>query len=398
MFNIFRKKEEEISRTNPGFEETERRTPKTGIILLIIMFIAGIWFGWYAVDDIARIPTSPPALSNCAYSYGSVSDSVIFRSYDYSYRSYDYYDYDGSVKKCNFGDLEKAAGIPLIYENKRVPLENDLKKINNELNTVNSSLYNVQDQLRRQTPEYGIGLQEKGAGVQNPIFRIPAQQQQLINLQNQEKDLLSYKVDLEAKKSLLDSKIKAVDEELKVAYKPVFEKQNKLLRWYEFKIFLLQFILIVPFFLLIFWLFLKFQRKNSPYTVIFTAMIGVVSILLLRVILTWFWGLFLARVIEVLIRWFNFGFFRSIVFYLGMILSFAIFGGAVYWLQKKVFDPRRVAIRRFRAKKCPNCDTNLDLSVYYCPNCGQQIKEKCEKCGEVRIIGLPVCPYCGNRK
>ena len=34
------KKELEISRSNPGFEEDERRVPKTGVLLLIVMFVA----------------------------------------------------------------------------------------------------------------------------------------------------------------------------------------------------------------------------------------------------------------------------------------------------------------------------------------------------------------------
>ena len=42
MFNFFKKNPEVISRTTPGYEEAERRTPTTGVILLILMFIAGI--------------------------------------------------------------------------------------------------------------------------------------------------------------------------------------------------------------------------------------------------------------------------------------------------------------------------------------------------------------------
>ena len=127
-----------------------------------------------------------------------------------------------------------------------------------------------------------------------------------------------------------------------------------------------------------------------------TAMLGVASLLLIRIILVWFYGLFLQQVLEVLIRWFSkYGFFKSILYYFFMAFSFMVFGGAVYFLQKRIFDPRRVAMRRFRAKQCPHCQTSLDLSHDFCPNCGHQIREKCSQCGQARFVGLPHCPSCG---
>ena len=67
MLKFWKKKEEEISRENPGFEESEHQTPKARVVLLIVMFIAGLFFGWRALDDVGRIPSPPQALSACAY-------------------------------------------------------------------------------------------------------------------------------------------------------------------------------------------------------------------------------------------------------------------------------------------------------------------------------------------
>ena len=75
-----------------------------------------------------------------------------------------------------------------------------------------------------------------------------------------------------------------------------------------------------------------------------------------------------------------------------------IFGGAVFLLQRKVFDTRRVTIRRFRSKQCPQCQTSLDLAINFCPNCGYQVKALCESCKGARYVGMPVCPACGARK
>ncbi len=395
MFNLFKRKTEEISRTTPGYEETERKTPITGVILLFVMFVAGAFFGWRALDDLGSIPQEPEPLSVCASRY---EDSVYLE--ETAVRPFTtqpfYYEYDSD--KCQFNALEKEHNIAPLFE-PRMPLERELKPLQENLNATENSLNEIRYQLQRATGEYGIGLQEKQAYIEQPLFPTGASTQSISSLRTQEADLSAKKSGLDNQISAINAKIKKIDEQLKEAYKPVFKEQNKKLRWYEFKVFILQFIVIFPLFLLIFWGYLRLHRKNSPYAIIFTAMMAVVSLLFLRIILFWFWGLFLARVLEVLVEWFKkYEIIRTLILYGGMILSFAVFGGAVYWLQKKVFDPRRVALRRFRAKQCPHCQTNLDLSVFYCPNCGGQIKGKCEKCGQARFIGLPNCPHCGDKK
>lgn len=395
MFNIFRKKPDEISRTTPGFEETERKTSKTGAVLLIIMFIAGTFFGWRALDDMGRIPAEPAPLSYCAYRYES---AYLAESFVRPFKPYPlYYPYNEISADCVFNELEKEYGIPALLE-KRMPLEKELRLISEDLNSVESSLNQIRYEIQRATGEYGVGLQEKSAQIEKPVFPTEPASQNILDLRQKEATLLGQKSELESKKQTTEVEIAKTDEEIRVAYKPVFEKQNRLLRIYEFKIFLLQFFSIIPFFILIFWGYLRLHRKNSPYAVIFTAMTAVASVLLLRVLLFWFWGLFLERVLEILIRWFNqYQIIRTLMFYAGMLLSFALFGGAAYWLQKKVFDPRRVALRRFRGKQCPHCQADLDLAAFYCPNCGARIREKCEQCGQARFVGLPNCPHCGHK-
>lgn len=403
MFNFFKKNQEEISRTTPGYEETERKTPITGVILLFMMFIAGMFFGWRALDDLGRIPQAPEPLSACASRYENQGylngDSVYLEESPVRPFNYQplYYEYDSG--KCQFSALEKEYNIAHLFE-PRMPLEKELKPFRENLNATENSLNEIRYQLQRATGEYGIGLQEKQAGiVEETLFPTGLFAQSISSLRTQEAEMSAKKSGLDNQISAINTKIKKIDEKLKEAYKPVFKEQNKRLRWYEFKVFILQFLVIFPFFLLVLRGCLRLHRKNSPYTIIFTAMLAVASLLFLRIILFWFWGLFLARILEVLIKWFDkYEIIRTLIFYGGMVLSFAIFGGAVYWLQKKVFDPRRVTIRRFRAKQCPHCQTNLDLTGFYCPNCGSQIKEKCEKCGQARFVGMPNCPNCGDKK
>lgn len=404
MWNPFRKKIEEISRTNPGFEETEKRTPKAGILLLIIMFIAGMFFGWSALDDLARIPSKPTALSNCSYSFrsayvrgeivSSYESPTLYEEYpDYKTKSYDPY------QNCLFNEIEKENSIPELFE-KRQPVQKEITSLNNELNQVNRETGQVQPLIDQRAKEYDLGLQELQARIQDPAFPADAAQRESIKqLLTQHKALLEKRAELSSRLNSLQQEIKSIDNEIKEAYKPVLKEYNRQLRWYDFKVFALQFIFVLPFFWIVFALYLKQYRKNSPYAVIYLGILGVASVLLLRVILVWFWGLFLQSVLETIFRWLaEFELLRSIVFYGGMLLSFAVFGGAVYYLQKKIFDPRRIMLRRFRSRQCPHCQTDLNLSHLYCPNCGHQVREKCPQCGQDRFVNLPTCPHCGLHK
>ena len=404
MFKLFKKNPEEISRTTPGYEEAERRTPFAGIVLLILMFIAGIYFGLFAMDDLSNIPNRPENLSSCAYKYQI--DTVTGRSIVEQKRP-TFYEED-MVRSLAYEDsadcivrlsvFEETGGIAAFYQ-KRIVLEQQADPIVSEYIKLGDQVGAIRAQIERATGEYGVGLQEKQAGIEAPVFPTTPSQQSILQLRQQETPLVVRMNVLKQQVDALRPSIDAVDKDLVAAYKPVFKAYERALRWFEFKVFLLQFLLLIPFFFLALRKYLELHRKNSPYTVILTTIVAVLGLLLLKTILFWFWGLFLEEILRVLIEWFGkYNILRSLLFYAGMFLSFAIFGGAAYFLQKRIFDPRRVTIRRFRAKQCPQCQTNLDLAAMYCPNCGAHTREACAKCGKERFVGLPSCPHCGDRR
>lgn len=404
MLNLFKKSKklpETISRITPGYEETERRTPTTGIILLILMFVVGLFFGSYAMSDIAGIPDKPDMLTDCAYRYQKRGSTIAIPAELSRYNSVpdEYlFAFDTSADcLTRLSSFETAGGIaPLLQQ--RVVLEVQVNPAYRQLrDTVLPDLRGVQLQIGRITGEYAVGLQELEADIKEPVFPTAPSQQSIAALRAQEGELLQWKGELEAQMNSVKASIKTIDTQITEAYVPVFKAYERALRWYEFKVFSLQFLLLIPFFYLALRKYLELHRKNSPYTVIMTAIVGVFGLLLLKTTLFWFWGLFLEEILRVLVEWFGkYDIFRSLIFYFGMFLSFAIFGGAVYFLQKKIFDPRRVTIRRFRSKECPQCQTNLDLASEYCPNCGAHIREACGKCGKDRFVGMPFCPHCGD--
>ena len=404
MFSIPKNKKP-ISRELPGFEESEHRTPKAGYILLIAMCVASLFFGWRAVDDLRDVPAKPPFLSACARPF------VMYNWEDRGRYGYEYYPpeavspvyYDASQplpapeisrdvkpifgkdqeEKCSFSRFENTHDIPQLFEKR--------KAVAGPLNVAERELENVRADLLEAEREYNLGLQENIAREKQKLYSLP-------ELQKKIEALRIKQLELQTNTDKLRVELKPLNENLKTVYQGVLKDYRSGWRWYEFKVFLLEALFVFPFFLCVLWLYYRLFAKHSPYTIIVTALLGVASVLTLRVLIAWFWSLFLARILETIWEFVqSFALLKSLIFYGGMLFSIVIFGGAVYILQKRIFDPMRVALRRLRQKQCPRCQTSLDLAADFCPNCGRRIREICTQCGNARYSGMPWCPHCGAK-
>ncbi len=387
MFSFLRKNQgvsDALSHTG----ETERATPKAGYLLLLVMIIASLMFGWRALDDLANVPMRPEPLSSCAYQFLTVDWEDIGRFRNDAYYTPLFLEgpyYPRQEKPvCAFSAIEARFGVSEVYE-RRFAVELQLRNSELELQKIENS---VIDQER----QYSLGLTEKIADEQRRLYPIGEIQQALEPLRMQ-------KADLEIRIDRLRVELRLIDDELKELYRGLLPEFRSAWRWYEFKVFLLEFVFVAPLFLFVFLMYRRLLLAGSPYTIILTALLFVASAFVLRMFLTWFWNLFLARVIQAIWTFVqNFALLKSLVFYGGMLLSIAVFGGAVYLLQKHIFDPKRVAVRSLRKRQCPACSIALEASGEFCPNCGRRIREKCVKCGDLRYTDFSVCPHCGAGK
>ena len=168
MLKFWKKKEETISRENPGFEEDERRTLKTGLLLLLVMVVAGLFFGWRALDDIARLPQAPEVLSYWCGGFprttllGDRIVSSVEPPIFYDERYYTKYT-DESIQ-CQFNELEKQAGVSVIFLERDAVLK-ETKPLRDSLAEKTAQLSEVRYQIERITREYGIGLEERNAQI-----------------------------------------------------------------------------------------------------------------------------------------------------------------------------------------------------------------------------------------
>jgi len=389
----FHKKTEDVQQNQAiGFEPEERPTPWLGKILLVIMGVVLLFFGWIGLGDLGDIPTKPERLSSCFVRIGA--SSIARGGYGY-YSSFSTPDnlsnfptrfFSSSyTKSCTFSTYERAAGVPDAFDTARGVYRTTVEPANQKVN-------NLQSQISTLRSQYDTSLRERIA-QQEPLRQTPEQ----IRSQTQrlEGELAQAKGDaasaeISFRSTYLPSLI--------AAYKKAGDAYDHAWAGYKFWVFLLEALLVFPTLAAVLWFYFRLLRKNSPHTIILLPVVTVAAILAARTILLYFWALFLADLIEIILGLAeSLRIFRVLLFYLGMILAVVIFGGAVFLLQRRIFAPERVRARRLRAKKCPYCETPIELGKNYCAGCGRQLLAQCSSCGEARFVDLRYCPYCGKQ-
>ncbi len=365
-----------------GFEERERKTPFLGYVLLVAMVIVVFLLGSSALDDLKNIPKKPETLSFCSSKYIEYGWEYSFRD---AYLNRDYYKTyfpQQSSKECNFSEIEKKYGIDKIFS--------ETKSDRKEITEIKNSIYQKELELQKLKQNYELGLLEDIADAPK-VFKDKNISE---NIQNLESEIALLKASL----SQLESNLEPSEKLLKEKYALLQKEYKKSWKLYEFYVFLLQALFVFPLFFALLKFYFRLSAKNSPYLIIFTFLLIPASIFVVQIVFVYFWSLFLGSLLETLWSFIkDFQILKSLLSYLGMILSALIFGGAVYLLQKRIFDPKRLAKRRLRDKKCPNCSFSLDLSSKFCSFCGQKIMKECLSCKKNRYIDLDFCGYCGKK-
>lgn len=381
---MFKKNKKQEKTNEIGFEERGRKTPFLGYVLLVAMAIVVLLFGFATLDDLSNVPQKPEKLSFCSEKYISYKWEDSFRDIapDRGYYEKERF-LQSTSKDCVFSEIEKKYGVDKIF------LES--KSDREEITDLKNNISKKEFELQRIKQNYQLGLLEKVAEVPKGFETKDISTQ----IQNLENELISLKAVLDQK----EKKLEPQEKQLQEKYNLLQKEYRSLWRVHDFYVFLLQVIFVFPLFFILLKTYFRLSAKNSPYLIIATFLFIPVSIFIIQIVFVYFWGLFLASILEVIWSFIkDIQILKSLLSYLGMILSALIFGGAVYFLQKKIFNSKRVALRHLRDKKCPNCSFSLRLSKNFCSNCGHKVLEKCKSCDNERYVDLSVCQYCGDKR
>jgi hypothetical protein len=203
--------------------------------------------------------------------------------------------------------------------------------------------------------------------------------------------------DLEKQEVSLRAQLTPMATQMKQLYQQAKQQYEITLAWYKFKVVGVQLLFILPLFFLALFRYFSLKKKDSPYTIIATAALGALGFLLLQVVGLFLWEIIPKGLLEKIFIFFReIAILRYVLYYAFIGLVIAIFGGIVYIIQKRVFNPRSVAIRRIKDKKCPGCSFPIDVHFEtFCGKCGLQVLDTCASCQKAKVRYLDHCSHCG---
>lgn len=377
--------------TTGEYEEiSEKRTTKLGYFLLIVMFFFLVGVGQTIFDDLTDLVEDPISPAACLSNLDTKSVS--------SYTRCDVGQYGESYDcGCRFGEIDTRYGLKAKFEAIK-PTLIEITTVNEKIRGYQSQINTAERTVTSAERQYELGLQEKIADEE--VLYDRTQQQVVISQQRSQIAVAQKQItNLTRQRDQLTQKISPQVQELENAYNEAYEHYRDQKAWYKFKVFGLMLLFVVPLFAFSTRWYLRAKRKDSPYTIIATSVMAATAILFLQVTLMFLYEILPMKWIERIIEWFySIPLLRYIVYYAGVALVIAVFGGIVYFIQKRVFNPRRVAMRRLKQGECPRCSYKIRHTDRFCPSCSSQLRQACSHCGHDRSVHLTFCSYCGARE
>ena len=380
MMNFNSKSNKQEQGTEEYEEITEKKTSRLGSVVLIILALFLLVIGQKVFSDVKDIPEEPIHPAFCVPTY---SDIDLLKECNFA-------------RTCHFTETDRKFNVEKNFRDIE-PQINSIISLNQEISGIKSQIDYNERALDRLLKKYDVGLQEIMV-KEEPIIDKPATKASISSLNN-EISLLNQEFD--AKIQERNNKLNIIKQKLLVlenSYEQAIDYYKNEMAWFNFIVFLLKLAFVLPLFALSLYYYFKLKKKNSPHTIIAASVLAASSLLFAQIVL-----IFLYEILpmEWLIRIFReimeITALKYIIYYGTALLAVAIFGGIVYYIQKKVFDSKKVAIRRLKDNKCPNCSFSPIASYDFCPKCGRQLKERCPECGKLKIKDLPYCPFCGKR-
>lgn len=361
-------------------EISEKKTSALGYILLILMVAFVIVVGETIFSDLKKMPEKPISPSNCiSSSIKNLENLIYLNCGEYS----------------EFNEVDKKFGLDAQYNSIKPRLQ-EISSVNESIGSNEIEIRNLENNIQKLNADYNLSLQEKMAD-EDAMMNKDVIKSEIANSKSQIGNFQNKNSSLKKKRSSVISQLAVPIKSLDQSYEDAQEYYQNKSDWYKFKVFLLTLIFVLPFFALSVYFYLRLKRKDSPYTIILTAATTAFSILFLQVISVFLYDILPRNWFSRIFKFFlEVPFLRYVIYYGSVIIVIGLFGGIVYYIQKRVFDPKKVAIRRLKDKKCPGCSFALDPHHNFCPDCGLQLKEKCGHCGNLKIRYLSHCPICGK--
>lgn len=173
---------------------------------------------------------------------------------------------------------------------------------------------------------------------------------------------------------------------------------NRYERFYLFRELAWQLLFMAPLFLLfVFWYKRNVKRDKKIQTLISSHLLVVASIPVVF------------KVIEVVLDLIPNHFFKELFkilemfhivalwHYILIIISISVAIFFIYFIQKTIFNPKRLYQKRLMKGTCYRCNRKLPKKDGICPFCGTNQLKKCAHCGAQTYVAGKYCIVCGKK-
>ncbi len=384
MFNPIKKlfSSKQTTKHSIWEELTEKQTTKWWYFLLVLMFFAIIWTGQWTISIIQNIPDRPDKTPYCLDKLVNTFENE---------NSYSYFDACSSY--------ELTSSYPKFdFTNEYNTLEDDYKKIVDLKKSINSferTISTKERQIQNYQEDYNTSLTEDIANEDNKIYDKWTIQYKIQEL-NQDIENTEQNITLKENQiaSLISSNSKLIYD-LKQKLKSVEKEYDRLYLLYRLYIAVLSFIFAITVFLIVYKIYSRLKKENSPYSIIFSVASFAYGLLLLQITIWFLWDIIPKKFAEYIISFLSA--FEPAIYliqFLWPVFIVWIFWFIVYKIQKRLYSKENIIKRFIADKKCPNCGNEVDIKKPYCPLCSNKIQIKCPHCKELTVKWMPYCSNC----
>lgn len=167
--------------------------------------------------------------------------------------------------------------------------------------------------------------------------------------------------------------------------------------WYPFKELLWQQLFLLPLFIVFYLWNVRSVRKDAKLQILISAHLIVISAIpiflkILEVVLDLIPRHFFKKFFEIL----NALHIIAIWHYIVIIASIGFALLAIYIIQKKIFNKRRLQIKRLAKGLCFHCGKKLSPNAGRCPFCGTDQHMNCPSCDHSTFVAGEFCTSCGK--
>lgn len=154
---------------------------------------------------------------------------------------------------------------------------------------------------------------------------------------------------------------------------------------------------LIPLFLLVWvWNDRSIKRESGAQTLVSSHLLVVIFIPIFYKICEAIFEIIPERFLQAIMKFLQDLHILMFWYYFLILLAIGVTLASIYFLQKKVFNRKRLVEKRIEHSECQFCGKRLREGDIHCPFCGEDQWRKCTKCKEETYRELTICRKCGK--